>query len=393
MAGISSSNPHLLVNQTYIPTPIEWQYVNNPGIMLGPWMLGALLDFMFAGILLQKFYFYRQIFKNDALYIRIIVWTTMLLATIKTAHAFLVVWFKLVVAYGDWREAASWPWQDWTEPILSASLGAVAQIYFSVRIGVAIQIGLKDPYLDGNVPYAVVPMLVSTVRDHPTTFELVAVVDSVITLVTLFYLLRSKKGFNPHTDTIIKRLILVTFEAALPPALSAICDMITSVVLTAGNIHVAFNMLTPRLYAYSLLFTLNARAATRELALGGSDHVSIQVSGPSSAENRHVDDSFGGRSAKSQIAHSKLRVETETITIYHCERDTSNTPANIVDLSLHAENNRKTTKAKEDEVASVSSTWVPLDTKAYELRNLGDRSSTSKDGLSRDGSHDSLRAE
>ncbi|KAG9119708.1 hypothetical protein FRC07_005127, partial [Ceratobasidium sp. 392] len=246
--------------------------------------------------------------------------------------------------------------------------------------GVAIQIGLEDPYLDGNVPYAVVPMLVSTV-----------LVDSVITLVTLFYFLRSKKGFNPHTDTIIKRLILVTFEAALPPALSAICDMITSVVLTAGNIHVTFNMLTPRLYAYSLLFTLNARAATRELALSGSDHVSIQVSGPSSAENRHVDSSFGGRSAKSQITHSKLRVETEAITVYHCEQDTSNRPVDI--LSPHAENNREITKAEEDEVASVSSTWVPSDTKAYELRNLGNRIFTGKDGLPRNGSPDSSRAE
>jgi hypothetical protein len=96
---INSSNPHLLVNQTYVPTPIEWQYVNDPGIMLGPWMLGALLDFMFAvhtgltcelckaadvdlqGILLQQFYFYRTHFKDDALYVKIIVWVTMLFAT------------------------------------------------------------------------------------------------------------------------------------------------------------------------------------------------------------------------------------------------------------------------------------------------------------------------
>lgn len=45
---INSPNPHLLVNQTYVPTAIEWQYVNNPTLMLGPWMLGALLDFMFT---------------------------------------------------------------------------------------------------------------------------------------------------------------------------------------------------------------------------------------------------------------------------------------------------------------------------------------------------------
>ncbi|KAH7343778.1 hypothetical protein B0J17DRAFT_713937 [Rhizoctonia solani] len=243
MAEINSPNHHLLVNQTYVPTDIEWQYVNGPAIMLGPWLLGALLDFMFAGVLFQQLYFYITHFKRDPFYIRIIVWVLVVCATLKAVQAFLIVWFKLVVTYGDWR-AATWPWQDWTEPILGATLGAVAQCYFAIRcyrlsgrkfwfllglfffmfvswgysFEVGLEIGLKNPYIHGRIPYAVIPMLVSTVF-----------VDSVITIVTFFYLIRSKKGFNPNTDSMIRRLIVITSEVALPPALSAICDVITSV--------------------------------------------------------------------------------------------------------------------------------------------------------------------
>lgn len=34
--------------------------------------------------------------------------------------------------------------------------------------------------------------------------------------------------YSCRTDNIVSRLVMITIEAALPPALSAICDMITS---------------------------------------------------------------------------------------------------------------------------------------------------------------------
>ncbi|KAF8607828.1 hypothetical protein BDV93DRAFT_603599 [Ceratobasidium sp. AG-I] len=378
---INSPNPHLLVNQTYVPTPIEWQYVNNPSLMLGPWMLGALFDFMFAGILLQQFHFYRTNFKDDALWVKIVVWVTMLFATMKTVQAFLIVWFKLIVAYGDWREAANWPWQDWTEPILGASLGAAAQTYFSMRcyrlsgrrmwllvglftfmliswgcsFGVGLQIGLQNPYAHGDVPYAVIPMLVSTI-----------LVDSVITLVTMFYLIRSKKGFNHQTDSILSRLMTVTLEAALPPALSAICDVITSVT-EIGNVHATFNMLTPRLYAYSLMFTLNARVVTRELAASGGDHISVHVSGFDDAP-KQTQLVIGGR-AKSWFPPNPLKnqvhVENETSTQQH---RLSGRQTNTITLSSYEARDRAI--SKDDSVSVISTAWS-LESKVYEMDSLG----------------------
>ncbi|QRV87658.1 hypothetical protein RhiJN_15676 [Ceratobasidium sp. AG-Ba] len=363
LGEINSPNPHLLVNQTYIPTPMEWQYVNNPGIMLGPWMLGALLDFMFAGILLQQFYFYYKNFKNDALYIKIIVWTAMLLATMKTAQAFLIVWFKIIIAYGDWREAANWPSTSRFGRRTWLLLGLLLFVFIAwgCSFGVGLQIGLKNPYPEGKIPYAVIPMLVTTV-----------LVDSVITTITLFYLLQSKKGFNPKTDNLVGRLIIITFEAALPPALSAICDTITSVTQT-GNIHATFNMLTPRLYAFSLLFTINVRATTRDLAAGGSDHVSVQVGGSSDGANRRVNIVVGGRAASwfpKRKPDDRVRVETETVTVHHSESRTSERFVNTVNLSSHLENVQEM-KSKEDETSSISSAWPRLDTKTYEMGSLG----------------------
>ncbi|KAF8709514.1 hypothetical protein RHS03_03033, partial [Rhizoctonia solani] len=309
----------------------------------------------------------------------------MVCATLKTVQAFLIVWFKFVITYGDWREAAAWPWQDWTEPILGATLGAVAQCYFAIRcyrlsgrrlwlllglfffmfiswgcsFGVGLEIGLKNPYPHGRIPYAVVPMLVSTVF-----------VDSVITIVTLFYLVNSKKGFNPYTDSVIHRLIVITFEAALPPAISAICDVITSVTQT-GNVHATFNMLTPRLYAYSLLFTLNIREATREMAASGSDHVSAHISGSGDGARR-INVVVGGRHQSwfpQNQTKSQIHVETETITHHHDAEGLSANCNRNVPLSPHSEDPREGLKPKEEETSSVSTTWG-LDGKVYEMDDL-----------------------
>ncbi|KAF8760074.1 hypothetical protein RHS01_01878 [Rhizoctonia solani] len=216
------------------------------------------------------------------------------------------------------------------------------------------------PYPHGRIPYAVVPMLVSTVF-----------VDSVITIVTLFYLVNSKKGFNPHTDSVIHRLIVITFEAALPPAISAICDVITSVTQT-GNVHATFNMLTPRLYAYSLLFTLNIREATREMAASGSDHVSAPVSGSGDGARR-INVVVGGRHQSwfpQNQKKSQIHVETETITHHHdAEGLSANCNRNVPQLSPHSEDPREGLKPKEEETSSVSTTWG-LDGKVYEMDDL-----------------------
>ncbi|CAE7229130.1 unnamed protein product, partial [Rhizoctonia solani] len=74
-----------------------------------------------------------------------------------------------------------------TFPVEGFGFYLACSFSWGCSFGVTLQIGLDNPYPHDRIPYTVVPMLVSTVF-----------VDSVITSVTLFYLVRSKKGFNPQ---------------------------------------------------------------------------------------------------------------------------------------------------------------------------------------------------
>jgi len=62
----------------------------------------------------------------------------------------------------------------------------------------------------------------------------------------------------------LRRLQTLTWEAAIPPAVCALLNLALFVSMESVNaIHVAFNVLTPRLYVFSVMHSLNSRATIR----------------------------------------------------------------------------------------------------------------------------------
>lgn len=64
-----------------------------------------------------------------------------------------------------------------------------------------------------------------------------------------------------RTDSLIGRLIRMTWSTALPPTLCIIVNMICFVKLSLdGNdqVYIVFNLMMPKLYSLSLMYTLNS---------------------------------------------------------------------------------------------------------------------------------------
>ncbi|KAG8975675.1 hypothetical protein FRC05_005193 [Tulasnella sp. 425] len=82
--------------------------------------------------------------------------------------------------------------------------------------------------------------------------------DIAITGLTLWKLGgRSGQAGIPKTESALRRLRNVTVEAAVPPAICAVINMIT--YLTLENlVHNWFAVMTARFYVWSLMFTLNS---------------------------------------------------------------------------------------------------------------------------------------
>ncbi|KAJ7203198.1 hypothetical protein C8J57DRAFT_1735362 [Mycena rebaudengoi] len=76
---------------------------------------------------------------------------------------------------------------------------------------------------------------------------------------------QDKEGSLPQTAGLINALVRLTFQTAVPGALCAMLNLVFSQYKPGGpgRISTAFNMMLPKLYAISMIWTPNARRGIR----------------------------------------------------------------------------------------------------------------------------------
>jgi hypothetical protein len=87
----------------------------------------------------------------------------------------------------------------------------------------------------------------------------------LITLSTAYFLLRTKKYVLPQTVGIISALVRLTFQTAAPAAICAMFNLVFSQVYSGNDnlVSTGFNQALPKLYGFSMMWTLNARRNIR----------------------------------------------------------------------------------------------------------------------------------
>ncbi|TDL25572.1 hypothetical protein BD410DRAFT_598387 [Rickenella mellea] len=99
--------------------------------------------------------------------------------------------------------------------------------------------------------------------------------DLLITGSLLYYLNRNRTGFK-SLDSIIKRLMWYSLSTGLLTSIFALASMVTFITMSHNLINVGISFFLGRLYANSLMTTLNGRAETR--AKFSNNHEPIQLS-------------------------------------------------------------------------------------------------------------------
>jgi len=92
----------------------------------------------------------------------------------------------------------------------------------------------------------------------------------ILSATTAYFLLKVKLNCHPQSVGLVSAVVRLTFQTAAPATLCAMLNLIFSQVYTGddGVVATAFNMAMPKLYAISMMWTLNGRARTR-LSLSG----------------------------------------------------------------------------------------------------------------------------
>ncbi|KAF7340351.1 hypothetical protein MVEN_01954300 [Mycena venus] len=291
--------------------PLTGEDLRLAGAWLGPWLVGGCLDIFLLGILLTQFRNYFTWYHDDKMSLRVIVAILLVGHILKTVHAFAIIWIQNIAYFGDLQGAillnyTTW-WQSGT-PLIARPLhmysamtdlatqdgifGFYVQIYFCYRLWMIskklfVVVPVAIIFLFAFFSVIVATYFIATTNLPQISHWFAAHLGSVfagdvcMTFLTAYFLIKSKADVLPQMvglNSQSSALFNLAFSQKNPGG--------------SGIISTAFNEMIPKLYAISMMYTLNARRTIRASHLGVTAN-SNEIAGGRSRGTRRQDIELG----------------------------------------------------------------------------------------------------
>ncbi|KAK7676223.1 hypothetical protein QCA50_020802 [Cerrena zonata] len=266
----------------------------HPAYYIGPNVVGIMIQALEMGFILNQFFTFWSRSDRGYTVIRCIVIFVTLVAILQTSLAFYNLWRAHVIHFGDWVAATSFIWIDKLSPIMTVSMAAPVQAFLIWRCWTLTRkswitlVPLSMILLASAISSIIVTVetfevnfvaLVEDIDKLPkikpdVTFILAltssAVLDVIVTSILLIYLSRAKANvYSSRFRRVMRKLVIMVWEAAVPPCVCAILAVVTYLTLVNKNYwDLMFQAILGKLYVISLFVTLNGRAA---LAMENAD--------------------------------------------------------------------------------------------------------------------------
>ncbi|KAJ6581675.1 hypothetical protein B0H19DRAFT_1251856 [Mycena capillaripes] len=257
--------------------PASKAFVDNRTTSLGAWVIAGYLDAILMGVVFCQFVtFFKSQGSQEGLgrHYRWLVVIVVFLSILKTGQSVAIVWVQNVEDYLNpdvARLLVAKAWWQVSTPLMTGIMGVIVQSFFALRFyllarniwfilpiactmllgfaGVCLQL---NSILIGDAKAKVMWLLVHLICAFLTDF---------FNTVGTCYALRSRNSSGlASTTSLINRLLRLVFESAIPPTIVAAVDLVMTQTLDANHLlwHLVLNFALSKLYAISLLYTLNS---------------------------------------------------------------------------------------------------------------------------------------
>ncbi|KAF7368027.1 hypothetical protein MSAN_00868500 [Mycena sanguinolenta] len=239
----------------------------------GPLLLGIFFNLILYGILICQQYQYFQDSRTtrDPTLIRILAWALFVIETANTAFDMSMIYEPLILHFGEAPNKL--PTVFVTQPLCVVLVGFPVQLFFIWRIYAVTKNNILAGGIllcslasfGGGVWTTVLVPMVATFPRIPLLYRSAevwliasAATDIAIASVLAYTLSRKKTGWG-ETDTVVNRLILMTVQTGMLTALFSILDVACFLTLRGETVNFFFNIALSKIYANTLMSTLNAR--------------------------------------------------------------------------------------------------------------------------------------
>ncbi|CAL1693869.1 unnamed protein product [Somion occarium] len=249
--------------------------------LLGSYVIVSCLALIIYGIGAAQSYMYMLNCDKDPTWLKALVSTVALLEAVHTAFVIHITYNFTITGFGNLEVIGKVAWSPPTAVIVENVIVALVQGFFisriwllsrentamtivlacllTIRIGFGLTIGsLAFVYPTWETFHnARGAMIISNFTDC-----LGVVVDGAIAGCLVYYFhrdWRTGRRFNARIDWVLRWLMAYAINTGVITMIISICVMVTFVTLKMNFIFLGLNVLASKLYANSLLGTLNAR--------------------------------------------------------------------------------------------------------------------------------------
>ncbi|KAK0197511.1 hypothetical protein F5146DRAFT_1015629 [Armillaria mellea] len=244
---------------------------------LGPWLVGMCIDMLLQGALFTQFANYFAWYgSTDGYKLTLSVAILALITTLKSVQAFAIVWTQQITHFYNIQSALNMRFSVWYQignPLMVSLISLYVQSYFCYRLYVVSKKGwIVTPVLIlylfsvGSVAVATYYIARSDSklgRWLAVHYATIFASDVMLAGTTAYFLLKTRKLVLPHTTGVIDALIRLTFQTATPAVICTTFNLVFAYLPSPYHkgISSAFIQALPKVYAVSMMWTLNARRA------------------------------------------------------------------------------------------------------------------------------------
>lgn len=262
MATVPAPPPALVIEQTF-----------------GPFVTGIMLQQLLMGVIVVQVYDYYRVFTKDSPFYKSLVGVLFSVTVLQCIMDFKILYRDTVQYYGNFDKFDEPDWSLWWEIAVTAIIGAISQLFFLERCWSATKSYIVVGICGAGILTALASGIASTVKFEmvrrlsrvpeipiPISIFLIgtAVVDLGIASVLIWNITRVKSRFR-KTETIIGRIIRLTFQTSALTATIAVLNVILYLALPGEAYHLLPQLVMGKIYVISVMVTLSARTGMREI--------------------------------------------------------------------------------------------------------------------------------
>ncbi|KAK0437621.1 hypothetical protein EV421DRAFT_1005243 [Armillaria borealis] len=248
----------------------------NVSTTYGAVTIGALSASLLSGAVAIQTILYYKLYPSDSIRVKILVFAIWLLDVFHTCFVWVSLWDMIVSHYGSLDII---PWSIPVTIVITAVLTFLVHCFFAYRI---FMLSKRNWFLTCPILILAAFRLASACvttsemlrlktysafkQDFRWVFTLGLALSSAVDILitgSLFGLLHTSRSDAENLKPIIDSLILYTFETGSLTCAATIVDMICWITMSSNLIFMGLHFVIGKLYANSLLVTLNTRRGLR----------------------------------------------------------------------------------------------------------------------------------